>query len=374
MNNWIIICLAVFIVSLILTGIIIPQILLIAFRKKLFDEPDARKIHHGVIPRLGGIAFMPSIIFSISLIIGLGLRYHLVSINSLDFGLPVVFGLCSIFMLFLVGLADDLIGVKYRAKFIVQIIASIFFVLGGIALYNLHGLLFLYEIPNVLAWFITILVVVYITNAINLIDGIDGLASGLSAVCLTVYGVLFFTNGYYIYSVIAFSTLGTLVPFFYYNVFGNPQKQKKIFMGDTGALTIGIILSFLSLLVNACNISLDEGVNPAVLAFSPLILPCFDVVRVYIHRIRAHRNPFLADKSHIHHKFLALGIPQRVTMILILVLAIAFIFFNIILSPYINITILVLIDILVYTVGNILLTKAIRRRERIKNIQTGLYE
>ena len=374
MNNWIIICLAVFIVSLILTGIIIPQILLIAFRKKLFDEPDARKIHHGVIPRLGGIAFMPSIIFSISLIIGLGLRYHLVSINSLDFGLPVVFGLCSIFMLFLVGLADDLIGVKYRAKFIVQIIASIFFVLGGIALYNLHGLLFLYEIPNVLAWFITILVVVYITNAINLIDGIDGLASGLSAVCLTVYGVLFFTNGYYIYSVIAFSTLGTLVPFFYYNVFGNPQKQKKIFMGDTGALTIGRILSFLSLLVNACNISLDEGVNPAVLAFSPLILPCFDVVRVYIHRIRAHRNPFLADKSHIHHKFLALGIPQRVTMILILVLAIAFIFFNIILSPYINITILVLIDILVYTVGNILLTKAIRRRERIKNIQTGLDE
>ena len=374
MNNWIIICLAVFIVSLILTGIIIPQILLIAFRKKLFDEPDARKIHHGVIPRLGGIAFMPSIIFSISLIIGLGLRYHLVSINSLDFGLPVVFGLCSIFMLFLVGLADDLIGVKYRAKFIVQIIASIFFVLGGIALYNLHGLLFLYEIPNVLAWFITILVVVYITNAINLIDGIDGLASGLSAVCLTVYGVLFFTNGYYIYSVIAFSTLGTLVPFFFYIVFGNPQKQKKIFMGDTGALTIGIILSFLSLLVNACNISLDEGVNPAVLAFSPLILPCFDVVRVYIHRIRAHRNPFLADKSHIHHKFLALGIPQRVTMILILVLAIAFIFFNIILSPYINITILVLIDILVYTVGNILLTKAIRRRERIKNIQTGLYE
>ncbi|MDE5970778.1 MAG: undecaprenyl/decaprenyl-phosphate alpha-N-acetylglucosaminyl 1-phosphate transferase [Muribaculaceae bacterium] len=374
MNYWIIICLAVFIVSLILTGIIIPQILLIAFRKKLFDEPDDRKIHHGVIPRLGGIAFMPAIIFSISLVIGIGLRYHIVSIGSFDFGLPVVFGVCSLFMMFLVGLADDLIGVKYRAKFIVQIIASIFFVLGGIALYNLHGLLFLYTIPNVLAWFITILVVVYITNAINLIDGIDGLASGLSAVCLTVYGVLFFNNGFYIYSMIAFSTLGTLVPFFYYNVFGSTKKQKKIFMGDTGALTIGIILSFLSLLINSCNISFVNGANPAVLAFSPLILPCFDVIRVYIHRIRAHRNPFLADKSHIHHKLLALGIPQRITMILILLLAIAFIFFNIILSPYINVTILVLIDIFVYTVGNIILTKAIRRRERMKNIQNGLYE
>lgn len=373
MNYWILTCFAVFIISLILTGIIIPQILLIAFRKKLFDEPDERKIHQGVIPRLGGIAFMPSIIFSIAFVVGVNLRYNLISlsIESLANGLPIVFGLCAVLVIFLVGLADDLIGVKYRAKFLVQVIASVFFVLGGVCLGNLHGLLFLDVIPDFFAWIITILVVVYITNAINLIDGIDGLASGLSMVCLSAYGIVFFLDGYFVYSVIAFSTLGTLVPFFYYNVFGNPIKQKKIFMGDTGALTIGIILSFLSLLVNAHNVGLAEGINPVVIAFAPLILPSFDVVRVYIHRLRAHRNPFLADKCHIHHKFLALGFPQRLTMILILIISIVFVLVNIILSPYINVTILVLLDIAVYTVGNMILTRAIHRRER--KLNTTLY-
>lgn len=370
MNYWILTCLAVFIVSLILTGIIIPQILLIAFRKKLFDEPDERKIHQGVIPRLGGIAFMPSIIFSIAFVVGISLRGDFISmsIESLANGLPIVFGICAVLVIFLVGLADDLIGVKYRAKFLVQVIAAVFFVLGGVYLGNLHGLLYLDSLPDIFAWIITVLVVVYITNAINLIDGIDGLASGLSMVCLTVYGIVFFLDGYFVFSMIAFSTLGTLVPFFYYNVFGNPAKQKKIFMGDTGALTIGIILSFLSLLVNSHDVGLTEGINPFVVAFSPLILPCFDVVRVYIHRIRAHRNPFLADKCHIHHKFLALGFPQRLTMILILIISIVFVLVNIVLSPYINVTILVLVDIAVYTVGNMILTRAIHRRERKMNI------
>lgn len=142
-------------------------------------------------------------------------------------------------------------------------------------------------------------------------------------------------------------------------------------MGDTGALTIGIILSFLSLLVNAHNVGLAEGINPVVIAFAPLILPSFDVVRVYIHRLRAHRNPFLADKCHIHHKFLALGFPQRLTMILILIISIVFVLVNIILSPYINVTILVLLDIAVYTVGNMILTRAIHRRER--KLNTTLY-
>lgn len=375
MNYWILICLAVFIFSLILTGIIIPQILLIAFRKRLFDEPDERKVHQGIIPRLGGIAFMPSIIFSIAFVVGICLRYRFIAITPDMFasGLPIIFGLCAILMMFLVGLADDLIGVKYRAKFIVQIIASAFFVLGGVCLSNLHGLLFLTTIPSVLSWVITILVVVYITNAINLIDGIDGLASGLSMVCLTVYAIIFFISEYYVYAMIAVSTLGTLIPFFYYNVFGNPVKQKKIFMGDTGALTIGIILSFLSLLVNSHDIGVSDGINPVVLAFAPLILPCFDVVRVYIHRLRAHRNPFLPDKCHIHHKFLALGFPQRLTMILILVISVMFVLANLLLSPYINVTILVLIDIVVYTVGNMILTRAIHRRERIKNIKDRLY-
>ncbi len=219
---------------------------------------------------------------------------------------------------------------------------------------------------------LTILVVVLITNSINLIDGIDGLASGLSSVGLLFYGIVFFSYGYYIYAMIAFAALGTLVPFFYYNVFGNPNRQKKIFMGDTGALTIGIILSFLSITINSDNIGMEHGINPIVIAFSPLILPCFDVLRVYLHRLRKHRNPFLPDKCHIHHKFLALGVPQRIAMLLILMVSIMFVIINIILSPYVNVTILVVINIALYGFSNIALTRAIRSRE--KRMSQTLYE
>ena len=100
----------------------------------------------------------------------------------------------------------------------------------------------------------TVLTIVFITNAVNLIDGIDGLASGLSSVALLVFGVLFIEKGLWMYSIIAFSTFGVLVPFFYYNVFGSVERARKIFMGDTGSLTLGYILSFLAVKYSQNNL------------------------------------------------------------------------------------------------------------------------
>ena len=117
----------------------------------------------------------------------------------------------------------------------------------------------------------------------------------------------FFMLHQYVYAMLAFATLGVLVPFFYYNVFGNAKHGRKIFMGDTGSLTIGMMLCFLSLKLTMCGLDDNTGnVHPMVLAFSPLLVPCCDVVRVYLHRVRNGKNPFLPDKNHIHHKLLAL--------------------------------------------------------------------
>jgi len=369
--------LAVFFISLALAGIIIPQILLIAFRKKLFDVPDKRKIHHGVVPRLGGIAFMPSIFFGIACVIGVSLSFHegIVSEEFHSNEIQLAFASCALMLMFLVGLADDLIGVKYRAKFVFQIISALFLAIGGVAFYNLHGFMWLHHLPPVAAWTLTILVVVFITNSINLIDGIDGLASGLSAVALMFYGVVFYMIGQHVYAIISFATLGTLIPFFYYNVFGDPERQKKIFMGDTGALTIGIIISMLSIGMSSDSSLLEyPDINPLVVAFSPLVLPCFDVIRVYLHRIRFHRNPFLPDKCHIHHKFLMLGMPQRRTMVLILMISICFVVVNLLLSPFMNVTFLVMIDLAIYGFGNILLTKVIHNYQKKLKITDGLYD
>lgn len=347
-----------------LTGVLIPQILLIAFRKKLYDKPDARKIHKVGIPRLGGIAFFPAILIILLLTFGICRQWYPAVLDTVHGSTitALCFIGCAVVILYLVGMADDLIGLRYSAKFIAQIMAAVILVAGGLRLDDLHGFLGIGEMPMAVSVALTILITVFITNAINLIDGIDGLASGLSAIACALYAYIFYEYGLYIYGLMAVSTLGTLVSFFYFNVFGNSEKHGKIFMGDTGALTIGLLLSVFS--IRICGIP-DESltVNPAVVAFAPLLIPCCDVVRVYLHRLKTHHNPFLPDKTHIHHKLLALGLSQQVAMPIIVLTSLALSAVNYWLSTIIDINILFLCDIVVWIAVNILLSRSIRRRE-----------
>lgn len=374
--------LAVFLISAGISGIIIPKILLIAFRKRLFDEPDERKIHTAAVPRLGGLAFMPSIVFSICLVVGVkgildaqGLSAYFGGPSEVgdmsEMLLPMCFGLCAVMMMYLVGIADDLIGVRYSAKFVAQILAALLLAMGGVRIENFHGFMWLYELPVGLSWAATVLLVVFITNAINLIDGIDGLASGLSGIAMAFYGFVFMHTGYMLYAMLAFAGLGTLVPFFYYNVFGNPAMGKKIFMGDTGSLTTGLILSFLS--IEVC--SLPEGSvyswDVMVVAFAPLAIPCLDVIRVFVHRIVRGMNPFLPDKSHIHHKLLALGIPQRWAMITILATSSALIAANLLMSVHMGPMWVLVIDMVVWVAANWQLTRCIMARQKRLGIKEG---
>lgn len=377
--TWIYIDISAFLTVAVLAGFIIPQILLIAFRKNLFDETDPRKIHKGTVPRLGGIAFFPSILFAFLLVLG---------ICMLDGDKPIIevfmanlasfsFIFCATIVLYLTGMADDLVSLKYRAKFVAQIFASGLIIIGGALLDNLHGFLCLETLPTAVAVILTLLLTVFITNAINLIDGIDGLASGLSAIACAFYGCVCYDTGLYAYSVLAFATLGSLVPFFYYNVFGNAAKHSKIFMGDTGALTIGLILSVLA--IKICSLpdspssllnpsSLRPNVNLGAVAFAPLLIPCCDVVRVYLHRIKQHRSPFLPDKSHIHHKLLALGMTQRAAMPTIVLASVILTALNYWLSAHINITLLFICDLALWIIANTILSRAIRRRQ----LRTGI--
>lgn len=363
---WIYTDFAVFFVALLLTGIIIPQILHIAFNRNLFDKVDKRKIHKTSVPRLGGIAFLPAIIFSVSLVLGVCISFNLTTFDDVfrSDGRPILYLLCAEMLMYIVGIADDLVGLRYTTKFAAQIICAAFICATGAYIHDLGGDIGINDIPAWIEWLVSGFIVVYLVNAINLIDGIDGLASGLSGIALLYYGILLLSAGQYEISLLAFAQLGTLVPFFYFNVFGNPQKRKKIFMGDTGALTLGITLAFISLSIT--NIDVDASgkhYNNLILAFSPLIIPIFDVVRVYFHRVRKHRNPFLPDKCHIHHKLLALGLGQRGALCSILVSAVIFMLVNVLLSPYVSLFLILIADIALWLATNILLTNAIRRRE-----------
>lgn len=368
MTTWIICCFLSTLLSVLFAGILIPQILLVSYRRKLFDMPDERKIHRGTVPRLGGIAFTPVILFSVSLLLGMSILMgntdmeNMMRINAQ----AISFGLCALLLMYLTGMSDDLIGVRYRAKFVVQIFCAVLLIGAGMYVNDLHGII---GLGHISPWFgipLTILIVVYVVNAINLIDGIDGLASGLSSAAFIIYGTAFLMIGKPIFAMLSFTCLGVLIQFFYYNVFGSAERKKKIFMGDTGSLTIGLLLAFLGLAL--LQWSPDKfptfRTNPMILAVSPLIIPCFDVVRVFLHRVRRHGNPFLPDKTHIHHKMLAIGLNQRLAMVLIVVVSITFSIANILLSRYVEVNLLLILDILLWTLANLWLTRHIRSRER----------
>ena len=354
-------------ISIILTGVIIPKIILIAFRKKLFDEIDERKIHRGIVPRLGGIAFLPSIIFSFCVVIGFNLRTEELSLGEplMMEMIPIFFLLCGLMLMYLVGIADDLIGVRYRGKFLLQIFTGTLLVAGGMWISDLYGFLWIHHCPDWLGWLFSIFLVIYVANSINLIDGIDGLASGLSMIARIFYSIVFFLAGEYLFALMAATTLGTLIPFFYYNVFGHAENHNKIFMGDTGSLTIGTVLAFLSIAMFRIPLGdIPGNQNPFILAIAPIILPCFDVVRVFVHRVRNGSNPFLPDKCHIHHKLLALGLVQWKALITILISDATIVGGNLLLSSLVQPTWLILGDIMAWTLLNFLLTHLIRCRER----------
>ena len=365
-----------FFISLLATAYLIPKILLISIRKHLIDQPNARKVHTCVSSRLGGVAFFPAIFFAIGVTVSVFSRFDTnVMENFMTASFIMV--MCACVLLYLIGIADDVVGVSWRIKFVFQIMAAGLVTLSGTWVNNLYGICGIWEISAWVGVPLTIFLIVFVINAVNLIDGIDGLASGLSCVALLFLGILFLYEGKETSSLLAFTTLGALIPFFYYNVFGIAKKRYKIFMGDTGALVIGLILSILTVKF-ACLVR-KEGVEMAypfiVVSFSVLLVPGFDVIRVVLHRYRMGQPLFLPDKNHIHHKFLALGCSHRKAMFTILALASLFIILNMALCLYININVLIMLDVVLWTALHVWLTSKIKKkREELARLEQQLVE
>lgn len=352
-----------FFMAVLLGQIIIPRILVISLRKRLFDQPDSRKVHHRPISRLGGVTFFP-VILIVMCTVGLLQFYEMENITSsvISESLCLVAGLM---LLYMIGVCDDLIGVRYRRKFEVQILAAAFLPFAGLSIQNLGGLFGWYEISPLVGVPLTMLLTVFLINAINLIDGIDGLASGLCMVAITLFGMSFAWHGSWMYALLAFASVGVLVPFFFYNVFGNANRGHKIFMGDTGSLTLGFILSVM--VVKYVSVMVQESSRldgaPVVMAFSVLLVPSLDVCRVVLNRFRRRVHPFKPDKSHIHHKFLNMGFTPRRSMILIQLMAVAFIVFTLVLLRIgLLAPVVFMLDILVWTLMNVWFSRIIRRR------------
>ena len=353
-----------FLLGALVASFMLPRIILISFRKRLFDTIDNRKVHSGIVPRLGGVSFVPSMVIAIAFVAGL--EAILVRTDA-----PLILGsprmallLCGVLLLYMEGVADDLIGVGYKAKFAFQILCGVGVIASGIWLNDLGGLFGIHALPAWVGMPLSVLLIVFIINAINLIDGIDGLASGLSGIALFFLGCLFSYTGDMVGAVMAFAALGPLVPFFLYNVFGRADRHRKIFMGDCGSQTIGFVLAVLAISFCQHDEARAAGMpSSPVVAFSLLMVPCLDVIRVMIGRIRRGCNPFMPDKTHIHHKFLALGMSHRTTMVTIIMISAFFGLLNLSLAAHVNINWIFLLDIILWTLLQIWLTQMIKKKQ-----------
>ncbi len=293
--GWIVIMLGTF-SSFLITYISIPTIITVSHKLHLYERTNGRQSHKGEVPTLGGVA-----IFA-----GLVVAGAIFSDISLIHEFQYVLG--ALVILFFIGIKDDLLIMDPRKELLAQIVAAgIVVVLGDVRITDFHGFANIHEIPYIISLVFSIFVYIVIINGFNLIDGIDGLSSGVAIVTSLAFGIWFIIRGDTNFALVPFGLVGSLIAFFRFNVFG---KRNRIFLGDTGSLSIGFILAVIAIqfLEYKDPITNEHTMlsAPAV-AFGILIVPLFDTIRVFTIRIFVGDPPFKGDKKHIHHRLLDLG-------------------------------------------------------------------
>ena len=285
------------ITAFLITYLVIPKIIFFTKKLRLLDEAGDRASHEGSVPIFGGIAIFSGIIFSL---------LFWADIENIQYLLV------SILIVFFLGVIDDLLVLSPFKKIVGQVIAtSIIIFLGDLQIDNMHGVLGIYDLPIWIGTLFTIFVVIVITNGFNLIDGVDGLAGGVGVISSFSFGVIALLMDQSDMAIIAFTLMGALLGFLKYNFF-----PAKIFMGDTGSLVVGMILSILA--INSIRHGLvTETIKlpnkGPLLAIVILAIPLFDSLRVFIARIMKGRHPLSAGRGHIHHALLSLGFGHNKT-------------------------------------------------------------
>lgn len=291
-----------------------PVLIKILSQWKLYDSPGNHKIHSDFKPSMGGVAIFLGAIFAL-----------LMSLSLTDWGAQKYFFI-SISVMFIIGLRDDVLALTPKQKLYSQFLPVLLLVfLDNVTLNSTYGLIDLPFVPTWVIWFISILTLIILTNAYNLIDGVDGLAGSIGMVGLIFFGLWFYAIDNMVFSLVAMTFAGAILGFLFFN-----WQPSKIFMGDTGALMIGFLLSFMAIQFINANFQLPVGhaakfESSVSTALCVVIIPVFDTLRVIILRVRKMQSPFKADRNHLHHQLLNLKFSHHKTVIVLVTINLFFI-------------------------------------------------
>ena len=297
-----------------LTYYMIPKIIKVVNHKELMEHPNQRSSHVSLTPTFGGISFFMVLVFTLMLIY---------ESNTGNLSLKIISALT---ILLFTGLKDDLVVISYKSKLLGQISAiTVFLFSTEFYKINFHGFVGIYEFDVILGFLFVGFIMLAIINSFNLIDGIDGLSALIAIIALIFYGIIFYLLGESFYFNICAVLSGSLFAFLRFNF----SLSKKIFMGDTGSLIIGFVVSILTVKFLTLNsLELNEiniiPHNTIFVIISILIFPVFDTLRVIIVRAKSKKHLLLADKNHIHHLLLDLGFSHKKSSLIISLSSILF--------------------------------------------------
>ncbi|MCF0193639.1 MAG: undecaprenyl/decaprenyl-phosphate alpha-N-acetylglucosaminyl 1-phosphate transferase [Bacteroidaceae bacterium] len=340
--------------------LVLPWLLRLSKKRGLYDIPNERKVHSNKIPRIGGMIFFPSVAVAV---IVLSFMENVFSESPDMVRISTVIVMAGVSLVYFIGVIDDIFGLEAKFKFVVQMIAAAVMPACGMYIDNLHGLFGIHELPIFFAWGITIFVIMLVVNAMNLIDGIDGLSSSLAVVALISFTVLYAHIGAYGCGLISVALLASVLVFMRYNIFGDENKNTKVFMGDAGSLILGY--TFAVLFIRYATHTYVASPSAMSLSFSLLTVPVLDLVRVAFVRLFQGKSIFAADKQHIHHICLDAGMTMRRAVVVIVALQLTIIGVTAAMSHHgVNINLMLVVDVLIFASAIIILKNFRQRRKR----------
>jgi UDP-N-acetylmuramyl pentapeptide phosphotransferase/UDP-N-acetylglucosamine-1-phosphate transferase len=292
-------CILSFLVACFVAVISIPVIIKISELKSLMEKPGERRAHTTPTPTFGGIAIYAGILIA----------YFLwPSIDQTDV-YRTTLSVAGMTILFFIGIKDDLVGIDPNKKILFQVMAALILIFfGDLRVDYLYGILGFHHIPLFFSIILTCFIFIALTNALNLIDGIDGLAGGIALIASVTFGAWFLLTNHFAMASLAFTLSGALAGFLRFNF----SNTSKIFMGNTGSLILGFLLAFFAVRFVNLNVSFryepTAFFNAPIIAIVILIIPIFDTLRVFLVRILSGRSPFSADRNHMHHILLDSGL------------------------------------------------------------------
>jgi UDP-N-acetylmuramyl pentapeptide phosphotransferase/UDP-N-acetylglucosamine-1-phosphate transferase len=296
-----------FLAAMVTTFFIHPLVWKMAIKKNMTDAPDYRKLQKYPIPVMGGLA----VFFGI--ITGAG-------VTSIFFDTYTLFTcIVAMTVMMYIGMLDDMVGLSPKMRLIIEILVIIFIVMMDKTNINdFHGLFGIGKLPVYISAPLCIISCTGIINAVNMIDGVNGLSSGLCVFACLCFGIVFCASYSGTMSIMAALGAGALIPFFIHNVFG---KKSKMFIGDSGTMMMGVLMCIFCLrMIDNDSLVANNHPRLGVIAFclSVLSIPVFDTLRVMTGRIMRHTSPFHADKSHLHHLFIEMGFSHLGTTVCVI--------------------------------------------------------